>query len=66
MLTHSNIFSDLVRDLDAQLNLFGAVAHVTVGVNNIPALVGIGYDLPAPISLDLLWPNEFGHINRAL
>lgn len=52
MLTHSNIFSDLVRDLDAQLNHFGAAAHVTVGFNDSPALVGIGHDLPAPIVLD--------------
>ena len=52
MLIHSNISSDLVRDLDAQLNRLGAVAHVTLGSTDNPALVAISYDLAAPILLD--------------
>ena len=52
MLTHSAISSDLVRDLDTQLNRLGAVAHVTVDHTDGPTLVAIDYDLAAPIPLD--------------
>lgn len=42
------ISSDLVRDLDAQLNRLGAVAHVAVGETDTSALVVIGQGFPAP------------------
>lgn len=50
MFTHPNsICSDLVRDLDAQLNLLGAV--VAVWHTDTPALVAIGQGFPYPLHL---------------
>lgn len=53
MCIHPNtISSDLVRDLDAQLNRLGAVAHVAVGHMDTPALVAISQGFPAHITLN--------------
>lgn len=53
MFTYSpSISSDLVFELDAQLNRLGAVAHVAVGYTDTPALVGIGHCFPGTVPLN--------------
>lgn len=49
---HPSISSDLVFDLDAQLNRLGAVAHVVVGSADTPELVAIGHAFPGMIPLN--------------
>lgn len=49
MFTHHTICSDLVRDLDAQLNRLGAVA--AVWHTETPALLAIGRGFPYPVQL---------------
>ena len=46
------ISSDLVRNLDAQLNRLGALAHVAVGHTDTSAQVAIGQVIPAPFPLN--------------
>lgn len=46
------ISSELVFDLDAQLNRLGAVAHVAVEHSETPVLVAIGQGFPAPVALN--------------
>lgn len=53
MFVHPHtIASELVRDLDAQLNYLGAVAHVAAELTDSPALVAIGQGFPAPVPLN--------------
>jgi hypothetical protein len=60
MYIHPNtISSDLVRDLDAQLNRLGAVAHVAVGRTDTPALFAIGQGFPEPVPLNHLTLSSF-------
>ena len=49
MFTHHTICSDLVRDLDAQLNQLGAVA--AVWHTETPVLVAIARGFPYPVQL---------------
>ena len=49
MFTHHTICSDLVRDLDAQLNHLGAVA--AVWHTETPVLVAIARGFPYPVQL---------------
>jgi len=52
MFTHLHtISSNLVFDLDAQLERLSAVAHVAVGRMDNPILVAIAQGFPAPIPL---------------
>ena len=46
------ITSDLVFDLDAQLNSLNAVAHVAVGPMDHPVLVAIAQGFCAPVALN--------------
>ncbi|MGE8190677.1 hypothetical protein [Pseudomonas sp. NPDC086278] len=53
MFTYSpTISSDLVFELDAQLNRLGAMAHVAVGHTDTPVLVAIGHGFPGTIPLN--------------
>ncbi|MDY7566836.1 hypothetical protein QN400_24585 [Pseudomonas sp. RTC3] len=53
------ITSDMVFDLDAQLNSLDAVAHVAVGRMDNPVLVAIAQGFLAPVALNHPTLNSF-------